>query len=266
MKRKLELRNRTNPELFSLYDTEVSFKHQSANGLREARRLLGHFHSYLGQYPPSAVLAKAFLSQFQNRKANTLARYVVVINGFMKWYGEPLDIKVKVPKMLPDYVESGDIEKLIDAMRKRKTHKSIVKRDMLLVKVAINTGLRRAELAHLKVRDIDIKEKTVIVRQGKGRKDRAIPLTRELIKELDDFIKGKGENDSVFRLTAASISGKIKYWANKAGVRIHTHSLRDHFATALNERGVSIRAIQELLGHSNLSNTERYILQIYCKY
>ena len=64
----------------------------------------------------------------------------------------------------------------------------------------------------------------------------------------------------MFGLVASSISGKIHYWARKAGVNIHTHSLRDNYASTLNERGASIRDIQELLGHSSLANTERYTL------
>ncbi len=89
MKRKLELRNKTNSELFDLYDTELVFKNRSANSLREARRLLGHFREFLCENYPSSTLAKEFLRKYESRKTTTLARYAAVINGFMKWYGEP---------------------------------------------------------------------------------------------------------------------------------------------------------------------------------
>jgi hypothetical protein len=61
-------------------------------------------------------------------------------------------------------------------------------------------------------------------------------------------------------LAPASISGKIRTFATKAGVGIHTHSLRDYIATSLSEKGATIREIQSLLGHANLTHTERYTL------
>jgi len=259
-RRKLTLRTKTNQELFNLYDGELVFHHRSDRGLHEAKRVLGHFHAFLGEYPPSVELAKSFLGQFSHRKATTLARYAAVLKQFMRWYGEPLDIKVKTPKMLPDYVEQSDIDKLIEAMRDKKSHKRSTKRDILLVDVAIHTGLRRSELANLKVGDIDTEGQLLIVRRGKGQKDRAIPLSYETAKRLGDYMEGKPKEESLFGLVAATISGKIKHFADKAGVKLHTHSLRDAFATKLAERGATVREIQELLGHSNLNNTERYIL------
>jgi integrase len=259
-RRRLELHTKTNGELFKLYDAELLFRHSSANALREARRVLGHFHRYLGEYPPSAELAKSFLGQFTDRKTTTLARYVAVVKGFLAWYGEEFNLRVKVPKMLPDYVQVADVEKLMQAMRGKKSHKRKARRDILLVKTALNTGLRRSELANLRVGDIDLRERKLVVRLGKGAKDRAVPLTTSLVRELEDFIQGRGRDESLFGLAPATISGKIRRWAVKAGVKLHTHSLRDRFASTLNERGVSIREIQELLGHSNLANTERYTL------
>lgn len=86
----------------------------------------------------------------------------------MAWYGEPIDIKISMPKMLPDYVEPADIVKLKEAMQKRRTHKGCTERDIMLVDVACNSGLRRNEMAELRIRDIDTKNNVVIVRQGKG--------------------------------------------------------------------------------------------------
>jgi len=260
MKRKLDLRNKTNSELFDLYDVELTFKNRSANGLREARRLLGHFQEFLCNDRPSLTRAKEFLRKYESRKTTTLARYVAVTNGFMKWYGEPLDIKIRLPKTLPEYVEPDDVDKLLTAMLGRRSHKRTAQRDILLVNLAVNTGLRRAELANLKVDDIDFGLKVLVVRQGKGSKDRVVPLTNQLVEKLKKFIAGKGKAERLLGLQATSISGKIRYWSRKAGVDIHTHSLRDRFATALSERGVPIRSIQELLGHDNLKNTERYTL------
>ena len=236
------------------------FRHQSANALREAKRLLEHFHSYLGEVPPTVELAKGFLGQFADRKPTTFARYVAVTKKFCEWYGELLDIRVRVPKTLPDYVEPGDIDNLVEIIKGRRTHKKKAARDALLVNLDRNTGLRRGELARLNVGDVDLTNKILIIRQGKGKKDRTLPLTNDLCRELGPLVIGRGKNESVFGLAASTISGKIKAWSDKAGVRLHTHSLRGNFDTTLDECGLSIRVIQELLSYSSLKNTERYTL------
>src|SRR5512138_2795035 len=106
-----------------------------------------------------------------------------MVKAFMKWYGESLhDVHIKIPKSLPPYTEDVDIEKLLEAAGDKKSHKSLIERDKLLIETAYKTGLRRAELAHLEPKDLH--ENNLIVRQGKGMKDRMIPLTPDLAKRL----------------------------------------------------------------------------------
>ncbi len=259
-RRHLELRQKPNGELFALYEGELTFHHRSARGIHEAKRVLNHFHNYLGEFPPTPELAKSFLSQFKERKPTTIARYAAILKVFFKWYGEELYINIRVPKILPSYVEKADIEKLLEAMRAKRSHKNTIDRDILLVDLAIHTGLRRSELASLRVGDIDLERQLLIVRQGKGSKDRVIPLSNSTCEKLAGYIKGKEKDISLFGLVPASISGKIRTFATKAGVKLHAHSLRDYFATSLSEKGATIREIQSLLGHTNLTHTERYTL------
>ena len=256
----MELRQKTNSELFHLYDGELVLHHRSAKVVKEAKRVLNHFHEHIGEFPPTPELAKHFLSNFTTCKATTLARYAAILKAFFKWYGEELDINIRVPKILPDYVDKKDIDKLLEAIECKKTHKKKVQRDLLLVDLAIHTGLRRSELANLRVGDIDLDKSILIVRRGKGAKDRVIPLSNYMTSKINAYIQNKKEEESLFDLSPATISGKIKKFARKAGVSIHTHSLRDYFATLLSERGATIREIQSLLGHSNLTHTERYTL------
>ena len=176
------LRNREGA--FALYEGELAFRHRSAKAIHEAKRVLNHFHDYLGEYPPTPELAKSFLSNFNHRKPTTLARYAAELKLFLKWYGEDLDINIKVPKTLPSYVEKADIEKLLDAIKSKNTHRKTIDRDILLVDLAIHTGLRRSELANLKVGDIDLERQVLIVRKGKGAKDRVIPLSKNTIEKL----------------------------------------------------------------------------------
>ena len=110
---------------------------------------------------------------------------------FFKWYGEDLDINIRVPKVLPSYVEKEDIEKLLEALRSKKSHRKTIDRDILLIDIAIHTGLRRSELASVRVGDIDIERQVLVVRQGKGAKDRIIPLSKITTEKLAEYIRGK---------------------------------------------------------------------------
>ena len=258
-KRKLRLRHKTNEELFVLFDSQLVLRHRSRDALAEARRVLKHYQAFLGDYPPSPELAATFLAKFSERKPNTLYRYHSIIQGFQSWYGEPLDSKIKVPESLPEYVEDGDLEKLKAAMASKKTHKNKIERNLAIIETDKKTGLRRKELAGLNVADVNVERQYLIVRQGKGQKDRIIDLSPTLIRRLEPFMKGKRPQDSLFGVSAETISGIIHWAAVKAGVNIHTHSLRDYFATRLIDNGSDIEVVRRLLGHTSLENTRRYL-------
>jgi integrase/recombinase XerD len=215
--------------------------------------------NYLGKYPPSPELAKSFLAQFADRKTRTLYRYAQMIKSFMKWYGESIDdVKIKVPKTLPAYTENSDIEKMLAVIPNKRNHKDLIERDQLLVMLGWKSGLRRAELANLHVRDIH--GDSLIVRNGKGKKDRLVPLTQEVTAKLHQYIKNKNSDQQVFGLTPESLGMKIKQIATKAGLSdFHTHTLRHKFATDVLESGTNIKVLQTLMGHENLNTTEVYL-------
>jgi integrase len=257
-KRRLSLMSKTNHELFTMYYNRLKVK-LTQDQLIQYQRLLDLFHRFLGEFPPSAELATEFLAQYANRSKATMVRYVGIIKGFMDWYGESLDIRVPKPKLLPQYVEPADIEKLADVIENKSTHKDTIVRDILLLRFATLTGLRRSELANLKVQDINLRQKMVLVRKGKGEKDRVVPLVRLLVSKIADFVKGKKPEDSVFMLTARSITDKYSSWSKKANLHLHTHSFRHYFAEQLLERGVPLTVVSKLLGHENVQTTSRYL-------
>ena len=258
-RRRLTLKHMNNGDLFKLYDTDLVLRLHNAKNLSDSRKMLARFQEYLGGYPPSPLLAKSFLAQYANKKPTTLHKYAHTVKFFIKWYGEPMDdFKVKVPKTLPAYTEDSDIEKLFQAIENKKTHKGCVVRDSLLVALAIKTGMRRSELANLEVKDIH--PDSLLVKNGKGGKDRFIPLAQAIAQRLQNFIKGKQPNEKVFGLKATSISSKVKEFARKAGLDdFHAHTMRHKFATDLLEKGANIKVIQQLLGHENLATTDVYL-------
>lgn len=99
-----------------------------------------------------------------------------------------------------------------------------------------------------------------MVRNGKGGKDRVIPLAVSIAQRLQNFIQDMKPGEKVFKLKAACISNKIRQFAKKAGLDgFHAHTMRHKFATDLLERGANIKQVQELLGHENLATTEVYL-------
>jgi len=118
--------------------------------------------------------------------------------------------------------------------------------------------MRRSELANLEPRDIH--PDFLMVMNGKGGKDRVIPLAQSTAQRLQNFVADMKPDEKIFELKAPCISNKIRQFAKKAGLDgFHTHTMRHKFATDLLEKGANIRAVQELLGHENLATTQVYL-------
>lgn len=144
-------------------------------------------------------------------------------------------------------------------------------RDVAMFELFYSSGLRLSELAALNRDDIDLKDRTLVVREGKGGKSRVVPIgdkavsalekwlnTRSLhIPDVDPalFVSRKGK-----RLGNRSIQLRLDQWCKKKGLpeHVHPHMLRHSFASHLLESSQDLRAVQELLGHSNISTTQIY--------
>jgi len=165
----------------------------------------------------------------------------------------------KIKKSTPVVLSKDELSKLFSVIPNRQ-HK-------LILKLYYSSGLRLSEALHLRVKDIDLGEKVVWIRDGKGGKDRMSVLSEGLIGELHQFISYReGKDDFVFKskrggpfaprtIQAVIEKAKVEADLNKD---VHIHTLRHSFATHLLEAGVDIRKIQELLGHADLSTTQIY--------
>ncbi|MFC1977788.1 tyrosine-type recombinase/integrase [Chloroflexota bacterium] len=151
--------------------------------------------------------------------------------------------------------------KLLDEIKGKKTHKKTIARDVLLIETGHHTGLRRDELADLMVGDLQLSscDTQLLVKEGKGGKARTVPLNDYIRGQLSAFTKNMKSNQSVFGLVPKTISLKIGNWARKAGIPVHTHSLRHKFATDILDAGGNIHAVQQLWGHESLGTTESYL-------
>jgi integrase/recombinase XerC len=175
----------------------------------------------------------------------------------------------KAPKTLPRHLRPGEVESLIEAP---EGDEPLVRRDRAILELLYAAGLRVSELVGLDWTDVDLTGRVVRV-LGKGSKERMVPFGRPAAESLRrwlevwETVRAQGENgEPVFlnrqggRLTDRSVRRVIDKWVDAAAVArgVHPHTLRHTFATHLLEGGADLRAIQELLGHSSLSTTQRY--------
>jgi len=161
---------------------------------------------------------------------------------------------------LPIYLKDPDVKKITQVAFHRGPDRNF--RNQLLVRLILSTGLRRSELANLKVEDIDLEERVIYVRRGKGRKDRIVLVDEETLKLLKKFL-GSRTTGSVFGVSPKRIYNIVKSMAAKAEVRnatkISPHKLRHTFAIQWIQRGGDIESLRRLLGHSRLNTTQVYL-------
>ncbi len=175
----------------------------------------------------------------------------------------------KIKKYLPPYLSIDEIKRLLKSEDKGdKDWRSY--RNRAILELLYSCGIRASELVTLDVEDIDLEDGFIKVK-GKGDKERIVPMGRYAIEIIKKYlsclgaIKGKTEgalfvNKDGKRLSDRSIRRIVKKYAIQSGLDldISPHSLRHSFATHLLEGGADIRAVQEMLGHSSLSTTQRY--------
>lgn len=175
----------------------------------------------------------------------------------------------QIGEHLPEVLSTEEVdilEKAID-LSKWEGH-----RNKAIIEVLFSCGLRVSELVNLKLSNLYLDEEFLRV-EGKGRKERLVPISPRAIKELGYWFDDRcrmdikpGEEDYVFlnrrgaHLTRTMILIMIKRLAEEAGIHktISPHTLRHSFATALLEGGADLRAIQAMLGHESIGTTEVY--------
>jgi site-specific recombinase XerD len=166
----------------------------------------------------------------------------------------------KRPKKLPTVLAPDEVTRLFDA--------APAGRDRTLLRTAYALGLRVSELVALRLEDIDAARGLVVVRQGKGAKDRLVPLSARLLEELRVYWQHRRPRPWLFpggrrgrHLTAAGVQRVVQRATRRAGLskRVSPHTLRHSFAIHLVEAGCDLLTIQRLLGHQDLKTTARYL-------
>ncbi len=195
-----------------------------------------------------------------------LVREGVVATNFARLVRTP-----KAPTSLPAIMTAEQTNTLVDGVPSaaEKFERPFPERDLALFELLYGCGLRISEAVGLDLNDFDFSERWLLVR-GKGRKERQVPFGNKAAQAIERYLTvrkppARAEralflNHRDTRLTDRGARGIVKFYARmiSGDSSIHPHSLRHAYATHLLSDGADLRAIQELLGHAQLSTTQKY--------
>ena len=172
----------------------------------------------------------------------------------------------KTEKRLPKTLDVDQTSRLVEI----KGDKALTLRDRAILELMYSSGLRLAECVSLDIYSVDIRDGLVTV-TGKGSKTRKVPVGNYALEAVSAWLKVRPQlaaldETALFvstrgkRLSARSVQQRMRHWALKQGLdtNVHPHMLRHSFATHLLESSGDLRAVQELLGHADISTTQVY--------
>jgi site-specific recombinase XerD len=198
--------------------------------------------------------------------------YLAIIRVFYNYlkYEEKINLanpvkancRLRVPKPLPRALRQDQVDRLFDVIES--------KRDWAMFRLMLRCGLRVEEVAHLSLGDIDLKQRRIMVVDGKGGKDRVVYISDDAADGLIAYLKLRSHRrvEKVFLVEKGDYKGqpisvrgiqkRMEYYAKKTGLKISCHHLRHTMATQLLNADAQVESIQDLLGHNWITSTERY--------
>lgn len=210
------------------------------------------------------------------KRRSTIQRHLFAIKAFFRHREMTLGLSslaraIRSPRAerrLPSVLQEDDLRRLIELEEKPLTLAGL--RDRSILEVLYSSGLRVSELVGLDWRDIDEDVGMLLVRSGKGNKDRVVPIGEPALDALMAWRRAMPvaweANGPVItnlrgrRLTTRAVEKIVasRLVASGIGARITPHGLRHCFATHMLNKGADLRSIQEMLGHASLATTQRY--------
>jgi integrase/recombinase XerC len=270
------------------YLAELRRENASPHTLRNYASDLDQFLDYFtppGAQPPSpAAIELLALREWlghlysQGLTAITIRRKLAAVRSFFKFMLREGVVAAnvarllrtpKAPKTLPRVMTAEQTNNLVDQVAADKLDRPHPARDVAIFELLYGCGLRISELVGLNLEDFDFAERWIRVR-GKGRKERQVPFGTKAATALDRYLAIRHTADPTDRalllnhagkrLTDRGARGIVKFYAAmiSGDSALHPHSLRHAYATHMLADGADLRAIQELLGHAQLSTTQKY--------
>ena len=253
-------------ELVEEFETYLDLEGKSPNTIRMYSYYVRRYLEWGGKLNARSALrflARLRREGYSNRSLNLVVQALRAYFRFEGFDEEAEKLKPpKVPRSLPKALTREEVKRLLSVIPPTR------KRDRLIVLLLYGAGLRVSELCNLKKGDVDLERNLIVVRGGKGAKDRVVPIPAFLGDAIREYLESREDGSEYLlveerrrdkdKLSPKTVWYLLKKYGKRAGVEVTPHRLRHSFATHMLERGVDIRAIQELLGHSNLSTTQIY--------
>ncbi len=255
----------------------------SSHTITNYQRDLNRFISYLdnqsitGWSNVSETNVRSYVSSRHRQQlaARSLQRELSAIRSFFNYLITEQVIRynpaksVQAPKAkqpLPKTLDVDQLQRLLEIT----DNEPLAIRDRAILELFYSSGLRLAELVSLDLDQLDLSQAMLSV-TGKGNKTRRLPVGRKAIEALQQWLNirkdfTRTDNNAVFlsqqgaRLSARSVQQRMRHWAQKQGLNshVHPHMLRHSFASHVLESSGDLRAVQELLGHSDINTTQIY--------
>jgi integrase/recombinase XerD len=253
---------------------ELQRRNYSDDTIRHDLRTVEEFAKHLGTRPDKLGLDElrqyqAYLLKVRKQAVGTVVNRVAALRFFFVRTLRRPEFREFLPyprdhRSLPDILSRDEVAQRINAAS------NLLRRALLMT--LYGTGMRRSEVAHLRVKDVDSKRMLIRVNQGKGGKSRDLPLSPALLETLREYWRWRKPRTYLFTTRStrlgphSPISDKTVWIAcqdarRKAGIpkRVTPHTLRHSWATHLLEAGADLRTIQVLLGHGDLETTAQYL-------
>lgn len=242
-KRKMQYLN-WSPRTIENYGWHINRFLKNHAHIPESKLTADHFQKYLHDYQFSSI------SQ-QNQVINAIKFLYIHVLG--RKYVKVDFSRPKNEKKLPDVLDKNFVLQQLDKIENTK-HK-------LILSIAFSVGLRVSEVVNLKLKHIDFNRKAILIEQSKNRKDRMVPLSEKIEILIQKYMLQYEPKEYLFegqfggQYTDRSCQEIYKKYID---ANTSFHCLRHSCATALLEANVSLRSIQELLGHASSKTTEIY--------
>jgi site-specific recombinase XerD len=263
--------------LLARFERTVSVLGRSQSTFNNYSRHVASISLYFGKIPteldPEQVQDYLFYQQKKSKTpSQTYFKHCVYgLRFLLKSEGLPYEYlrlpSIKHEKTLPVVLSKEEVWAMLQNAKLLK-HR-------ILIGLLYGCGLRCMEARSVRLQDLDFDRKQLIVVQGKGRKDRYVPLSVHLIRGLKTYIDAEKPQDYLFngqpieraggdfdsRYSQRGVQWAVKQVAKAAGVKkdVHVHTLRHTYATHLLEDGMDIITLKDLLGHQNIETTLEYL-------
>ena len=222
----------------------------------------------------SAEKVDAYIDHLHRKRMHpsSINLYLVILRGFYNYlkHDEGISLtnpvtgkrRLRVPKPLPKALQDQEVDQLLNAIES--------KRDMAMFKLMLRCGLRVEEVANLTTGAINLKQRRIMVRQGKGGKDRVVYISADALNALQMYLMERSScrRKKVFLVERGKYKGhpisvrgiqkRMEYYAKETGIKVSCHRLRHTMATQLLNAEAEIETIQDLLGHNWITTTQKY--------